>query len=161
MRTAAHTQQGRRFVSYQMSIEPKSGYLHVIVTGQNTRANVIGYMEAVVRECTLRQCFRVLIEERLEGPRLGTLDVFEIVSTGSTRFLRTITAMAYVDVNAPSQEMMRFAENVAVNRAFPVRVFPTVLSAERWLQSEQPNSQAAGAPVAPKGRSAAPKPRHR
>jgi hypothetical protein len=96
MRTAAHTQQGRRFVSYEISIEPKSGYLHVIVTGQNTRADVIAYMEAVIRECTLRQCFRVLIEERLEGPRLGTLDVFEIVSTGSARFLRTITAMAYV-----------------------------------------------------------------
>jgi hypothetical protein len=84
----------------------------------------------------------VLIEERLEGPRMGTLDVFEIVSSGSTRFLRTITAMAYVDVNAPSQEMMQFAETVAVNRAFPVRVFPSVLSAERWLQSEEQNAPA-------------------
>jgi len=144
MRTAAHTQQGRHFVSYEMSIEPKSGYLHVTVTGQNTRTNVIAYMEAVIRECTLRQCFRVLIEERLQGPRMGTLDVFEIVSAGSARFLRTITAMAYVDVNAPSQEMMQFAENVAVNRAFPVRVFPTVLSAERWLQAE---AQKASAPA--------------
>jgi len=161
--TAAHTQQGRRFVSYEISIEPKPGYLHVVVTGQNTRAVVIGYMEEVIRECTLRQCFRVLIEERLEGPRLGTLDVFEIVSTGSTRFLRTITAMAYVDVNAPSQEMMQFAENVAVNRAFPVRVFPTVLSAERWLQSEQERStsRVAGAAVAPRGKREAAKPRHR
>jgi hypothetical protein len=152
MRTAAHAQQGRRFVSYEMSIEPKSGYLHVTVTGQNTRANVIAYMEAVIRECTLRQCFRVLIEERLEGPRMGTLDVFEIVSSGSTRFLRTITAMAYVDVNAPSQEMMQFAETVAVNRAFPVRVFPSVLSAERWLQSEEQNASASAraGPIRPR-----------
>jgi hypothetical protein len=29
-------------------------------------------MEEVIRECTARRCFRVLIEERLEGPRLGT-----------------------------------------------------------------------------------------
>ena len=120
-------------MSYHMGIEAKPGYLHFIVTGDNTRDNVVRYMEEVVRECTLRQCFRALIEERLEGARLGTLDVFEMVSAGSNRFLRTLQAMAYVDVNARSQEMMQFAENVAVNRAFPVRVFPTVTAAERWM----------------------------
>jgi hypothetical protein len=59
--------------------------------------------------------------------------------------------MAYVDVNAPTQEMMQFAENVAVNRAFPVRVFPTVHAAERWLHAEQQQSisPAAAASSAP------------
>ena len=138
-------------MSYELTIEPKPGYLHVIVIGANTRENVMRYMEEVVRECTLRQCFRVLVEERLAGPRLGTLDVFEMVATGSTRFLRTLKAMAYVDVNARDQEMMQFAENVAVNRAFPVRVFPTVVAAERWLQAEQQHSisPAAAAAAAP------------
>jgi len=135
-------------VSYELTIEPRPGYLHVIVIGANTRENVVRYTEEVVRECTLRQCFRVLVEERLEGPRLGTLDVFEMVSTGSTRFLRTLKAMAYVDVNARDQEMMQFAENVAVNRAFPVRVFPTVAAAERWLQAEQQHSISAAAAAA-------------
>jgi hypothetical protein len=133
------------FVTYELTIEPRPGYLHIIVSGDNTRENVAGYMEEVVRECTLRQCFRVLLEERLTGPRLGTLDVFELVSAGSTRFLRTLTAMAFVDVNAHNQEMMQFAENVAVNRAFPVRVFPTVLAAERWLQTEHRQSISPGA----------------
>jgi hypothetical protein len=150
-------------VTYELTIEAKPGYLHVIVRGDNTRENVARYMEEVVRECTLRQCFRVLVEERLAGPRLGTLDVFELVSTGATRFLRTLTAMAFVDVNARNQEMMQFAENVAVNRAFPVRVFPTVLAAGRWLQSEQlqsisPGAAATSAPGAGKGKDA-PKPR--
>jgi len=144
-------------VSYELTIEPRPGYLHVIVTGDNTRENVVRYMEEVLRECTLRQCFRVLIEERLEGPRLGTLDVFEMVSTGSTRYLRTLKAMAYVDVQAHNQEMMQFAENVAVNRAFPVRVFLTVLAAERWLAAEQqqsisPAAAAAAAPVPKAGK---------
>jgi len=80
-------------VGYALTIEPKPGYLHVVVTGDNTRDTVIRYMDEVVRECTLRQCFRVLVEERLAGPRLGTLDVFEMVATGSTRFLRTLKAM--------------------------------------------------------------------
>jgi len=145
---AERAQQGG-FVTYALTIEPKPGYLHIIVTGDNTRENVVRYMEEVVRECTLQQCFRVLIEERLEGPRLGTLDVFEIVSSGSTRYLRTLKAMAYVDANARSQEMMQFAENVAVNRSFPVRVFPTVLAAERWLQAEQQQSISPAAAAAP------------
>jgi len=135
-------------VTYELTIEPKPGYLHVIVRGDNTRENVARYMEQVVRECTLRQCFRVLVEERLEGPRLGTLEVFELVSSGATRFLRTLRAMAFVDVNTRNQEMMQFAENVAVNRAFPVRVFPTVLAAERWLQAEQQQSISPGAAAA-------------
>ena len=142
-------------MDYKLIVQPEPGYLHIVVTGENTRANVMRYMEEVVRECTLRQCFRVLVEERLEGPRLGTLDVFEMVATGSARFLRTLKAMAYVDVNAPTQEMMQFAENVAVNRAFPVRVFPTVHAAERWLQAEQqqsisPTAAASSAPGAGK-----------
>jgi hypothetical protein len=123
-------------MTYQLAIREQPGYLHAVITGVNTRENVTHYMEQVIRECTLRQTFRVLVEERLEGPRLGTLEVFEMVAAGSTRFLRTLKAMAYVDVNAPDGEMMRFAENVAVNRAFPVRVFATVAAAERWLQSE-------------------------
>jgi hypothetical protein len=142
-------------MSYQLAISEKPGYLHVVVTGENSRQNVTRYMEDVIRECTLRQCFSVLIEERLEGPRLGTLEVFEMVAAGSTRFLRTLKAMAYVDVNATSPEMMRFAENVAVNRAFPVRMFATVAAAEKWLN---PGRDRAAAPFAGAGTGA---PKHR
>jgi len=42
--------------------------------------------------------------------------------------------MAYVDLNAEG-DVMRFAEDVAVNRGFPVRVFPTVAAADEWLLS--------------------------
>jgi hypothetical protein len=131
-------------MSYQLAISEKPGYLHVLVTGENSRENVTRYMEDVIRECTLRQCFRVLVEERLEGPRLGTLEVFEMVAAGSTRFLRTLKAMAYVDVNATGPEMMRFAENVAVNRAFPVRMFTTVAAAENWLNAGPQRAVTAG-----------------
>ena len=132
-------------MSYQLQISDKPGYLHVVVSGENSRENVTRYMEELIRECTLRQCFRVLVEERLEGPRLGTLEVFEMVSAGSTRFLRTLKAMAYVDVNADGIEMMRFAENVAVNRAFPVRTFTTVAAAESWLKAGLQRAVTAGA----------------
>jgi hypothetical protein len=119
-------------MTYTLTIHPKPGYLHTVVTGWNSRENVVRYIEDVIRECAARKCFRVLIEERLEGPRLGTLDVYEIVSEGSGRFRGVLEAMAYVDVNAEG-DLMQFAENVAVNRAFPVAVFSTVGDAEKWL----------------------------
>jgi hypothetical protein len=123
------------FMSYELTIEQKPAYLHVIVTGQNSGQTVSRYMEEVVKECATRGIFRVLIEERLSGPRLGTIEVFGMVSKGSARFQRTLQAMAYVDVNAQG-DVMRFAEDVAVNRGFPVKVFPSVAAAEEGLASE-------------------------
>jgi hypothetical protein len=49
-------------------------------------------------------------------------------------------AIAFVDVNRQG-DLMEFAETVAVNRSFPLKVFATVDEAERWLLS------APGAPV--------------
>jgi hypothetical protein len=132
-------------VSYQLSIELKAGYLHCRVTGENTTRNVAGYMEEVMRECATRGVPRVLIEEQLTGPRLPTFEVFAMVSRGTVRFQRTLIAMAYVDVNAVG-DGMRFAEDVAVNRGFPVRVFTTVAAAEEWLTREYPSDAAATRP---------------
>jgi hypothetical protein len=119
-------------MTYKLTINQKPTYLHAIVTGLNNRENVVGYMEEVVHECTARNCFRVLIEERLDGPRLGTQDVFEIASEGSHRVRGILKAIAYVDVNAEG-DLMQFAETVAVNRGLPVMVFSTVADAEKWL----------------------------
>jgi hypothetical protein len=74
-----------------------------------------------------------MIEERLEGPRLGIVDVYRIVSEGTVRALGQIEMIAYVDVNAEG-DLMKFAEDVAVNRFLRVAVFSSVSDAELWLQ---------------------------
>ncbi len=122
-------------MTYELTIRREPTYLHAVVTGRNSLENVRGYLEEIHRECRARGCSRVLIEERLEGPRLGTLDVFKIVIEGSNRGREMMTAIAYVDVNAET-DLMRFAETVAVNRVLPVAVFSTVADAERWLRNE-------------------------
>ena len=119
-------------ISYKLTIIQKPKYLHVIVTGLNTRENVARYLEELQRECTNRDGRRVLIEERLEGRRLDTMDVFETASEGSQRALGCFEAIAYVDVNAEG-DLMKFAETVAVNRFLPVEVFSSVSDAEKWL----------------------------
>jgi len=121
-------------MAYQLTIIQKPSYLHAIVTGQNTRENVAQYLQEVLRECMARECFRVLIEERLEGPRLGVLDVFEIASRGSKNALGKLQAISFVDVNAEGP-LMEFAETVAMNRALPIRVFSKVSDAEEWIRT--------------------------
>jgi hypothetical protein len=127
-------------MSYQLTIIENAGYLHFTVTGENTRENVARYMEQVMQECRARDCRRVLIEERLQGPRLAMIDVFSLAATGSMRHAGALMSMAYVDVHA-SGDNMHFAENVAVSRAFPVRVFATVAAARQWLEGQSPTNE--------------------
>lgn len=124
-------------MAYELKVEQKPGYLHFTVTGRNTADNVKRYMEEVMRECSARRCPRVLIEENLEGPRLGTMDVFTLVTAGSKRYHGVLEALAFVDLNAEGG-VMRFAEDVAVNRGIPVRVFGNVAGAEKWLLAHSP-----------------------
>ena len=119
-------------MAYELKVEQKPGYLHFTVTGRNTPDNVTRYMQQVMQECAARRCARVLIEESLEGPRLGTMDVFTMVTAGAKRYHGLLEALAFVDLNAEGG-VMRFAEDVAVNRGIPVRVFRTVDGAEKWL----------------------------
>ena len=119
-------------MSYEMTITQKPTYLHAIVTGQNSKENVAAYIKELQREMTGQSCCRLLIEERLEGPRLRAIDVFNIVSEASDLASRNFKAIAYVDVYAEGSAM-KFAETVAVNRGVSVQVFSSVSEAEKWL----------------------------
>ena len=119
-------------MSYKLTITQKPTYLHIIVTGQLSEENVLRYFEEIHRECTARNCFRILIEENLDGPRLSVIKVFELVLKESNKSRGLFEAIAYVDVNAVG-DSMKFIENVAVNHGLPVTVFSTVVNAEKWL----------------------------
>ena len=95
-----------------------------------------GYLQAVQRECEMRNCFSVLIEENLSGRRLETWDVYRVVAEGSGRSAGRFEAIAFVDVHAQG-ELMVFAETVAVNRGLPLNEFSTVAEAEAWLASRE------------------------
>ncbi len=117
---------------YQLTVKAEGTFLHVIVTGTNDADTVARYLNDVRRECIARQCFRVLIEEHLEGPRLSTFPVYKVASEGSERARGLLHAVAYVDANAEGH-LMEFAETVAVNRGLPMSVFATVSEAREWL----------------------------
>ncbi|MCU0461199.1 MAG: hypothetical protein MUF36_04175 [Bacteroidales bacterium] len=122
--------------SYKLTFQSKVSYLHVVVTGINNKTNVESYLKEVVLECKSRNFRRVLIEEHLDGPRLGAMDVYQIVSDTSCILQGYLKSMAYVDMNAKG-DLMDFAETVALNRCAPVAVFSTVSDAEKWLLSKK------------------------
>ena len=93
------------------------------------------YLDDIKRECETQDCYSVLIEERLDGPRLPTMDVFAIASEGSMKALGVFHAIAYVD--QLMGDMADFAEMVAVNRGMPVRFFRNVEAAEKWLGAQE------------------------
>ena len=120
---------------YKLTIEQETGYLHAIVTGTNGEDTVRGYMAELIRECVSRNCLRVLIEERLDGPRLGTLPVLEMVSQESKHLRGKLRTIAFVDVHAPADNLMQFAADIAVNRGVPLAVFASVSEAKAWLRT--------------------------
>lgn len=121
-------------MNYEVSVERRRRFIHVTVRGEN-RPNVVSrYLRDIVEECRRQDCYRVLIEEKLQGPRLGAGDVFEIASEGATEALGVLQAVAYVDEKMG--DMAEFAETVAINRGMPVKTFASVADAEEWLDSQ-------------------------
>jgi hypothetical protein len=123
-------------MAYEVKVTQKPTYLHFIVTGENCKDTIMGYVDEINRECAARNCFRILIEERLDGPRMSITDVFELVQKLSSENRGIFKAIAYVDVNAIDNSM-KFAEDAFVNRALPMAVFTTVPDAEKWLMSRK------------------------
>jgi hypothetical protein len=117
---------------YKLTTIQKPTYLHFIITGKNTVENIGRYFEEINRECAARKVFRILVEERLDGPRLDVIKVLELISEQSCKYRGIFEAIAYADLNAEGNSM-NFIENVAVNRGLPMSVFSTVADAEKWL----------------------------
>jgi hypothetical protein len=124
-------------MAYTLTLRETPIYLHALVTGENNRESVAGYLQDIRRECVARGRRRVLVEERLRGARLSTTDVFAVVMAEASRAVGVFEAIAYVDVNAGG-DMMKFAESVALERGIPVRLFGSLAEAEKWLADPWP-----------------------
>lgn len=120
-------------MNYELAFNHHAKYIHAQVVGESSAETVVEYMRDVQSESERSDCFRVLIEEKLSGPRLEVIEIFDLVTAGSRSAAGIFEALAYVDKNAGSPDMARFAETVAVNRGIPVAVFTSVEEARNWL----------------------------
>lgn len=124
-------------MNYEITFRRNEGYVHAKIVGKNTQETVVQYMQDVRNECESQDCYRVLIEENLTGPRLDTIDIFDMIATGSREMLGVFEALAYVDTNAETGDMAEFAETVAVNRGIPAAAFTAVEDARNWLNRKK------------------------
>ena len=118
-------------MSWEIEFEERDTYLFVRVTGENSPEAVLNYTEAMLRHCQETGYNRVLIHERLRGPRLSIVELFGLLAEGSRRAMGKLQAIAYVDEDMGATA--EFAENVAVNRGMPMATFDNVDAAKAWL----------------------------
>lgn len=121
-------------MNYTVKFEKHPEFLQATVIGRNEANVVSAYLSEILAECKKLQCFRILIDERLDGARLDAGDIFDIASEGAQKALGVFQAVAYVEQNMG--DMAEFAETVAINRGMPVRAFTSVQDAERWLVAQ-------------------------
>ena len=111
-------------MSYSLDIENKGEYLHAVVRGEKTLANVLSYFEEIYGACLLYHCSKVLIEERLDGPALDTFDIFVIVTKNYTKAKSIDLRLAFVDVHVDRDiQGLKFGENLAHIRGVNVKLF--------------------------------------
>jgi len=122
--------------SYSVTIRSEGSYLPATVVGENGREAVLGYFREVREACRLRDCYRLRVEERLEGPRFGVEELQELMLQVATEAGVFYEAFAYVDVNATTDTIARVARQV-VEPGAAVGVFATVAEAERWLRAKE------------------------
>jgi hypothetical protein len=120
---------------YTIRIEQKKGYLHARIVGENTPEVTRSYVVELIDACRRAQCSAVLVEENLEGPRMGAGELYGIIHELHAEFRSAIHIAAFVDANPlRSDANMQFVENASANRGASVAGFRTVAEAEAWLR---------------------------
>lgn len=118
---------------YEIDFEQQPGYLLAKVTGENSPETVEAYMADILRKCEEHSCFRVVIHECLQGPRLSATDIYQMFTETSPHWSGRFHQVAYVDEHMG--EMAKFAENVGVNRGMPIAVFADLGEAVTWMET--------------------------
>ena len=123
--------------SYRISIEQRTQYLYVTVTGTSSVETIARYIADIREACVRLRVFKVLVLANLDGPGVSMLDLYKVVASGSDDSTGFGLRAAYVELNPiRSDANMQMAENVAHTRGIPIKTFRDVASAEAWLLAE-------------------------
>ena len=119
-------------MAYELTIEERPNYVHVIAEGDRTPENAHRFLKDAWEACQRTGRTAVLLDLRLTGPPLDYADIFRVISERSADGSK-LRKVAYVQSSTPDPTRPQFAETVALNRAVPARLFPDIASAARWL----------------------------
>ena len=117
---------------YRIEVVVHDSYLHAAVWGTHTPDNVLRFLGEVHEACVANRKDSVLLDMRLEGPTMGTGNIFSVIQQRSDPG-RELRRIAYVDAGRDPGKA-KFAETVARNRGVNVRLFASVEEAKKWLE---------------------------
>ena len=121
---------------YDVTIQPFDDHIRACVSGTRVPGQAVANADLVgknlVELCREKRINKVLLVLDLSG-RLSAVDAYEIVSSSEQYGWSREIKLAFVDLNSESLEDSYFTETVAVNRAFPMRVFDNEEDALHWL----------------------------
>ena len=137
-----HLSLRRAAMSYDLTVEEKTGYLHIRVSGENSAVNLRRYLREIYETSARMGISSVLIEEDLCGAGLDSLEVYRVVSEASAETSPIISQIAYVDVNPEhSGTNVDLGVAVARDRGVNVRSFLNLGDAEEWLSRPRSTTQ--------------------
>ncbi len=117
---------------YVLQLEERSGYLYAHVTGGPDFLDLSRrFWSEIAVACRRTGARKLLVEAALFGTA-SVMDVYQLVSELLGMGFASIK-IAYVNKGTLTEEIMRFAETVALNRGAWGRVFTEVALAEQWL----------------------------
>jgi hypothetical protein len=121
-------------MGYEIAIEQKPTYLHLIGTGEMSAGNARRFLVDAYRAAGERNCACVLLDMRFSGS-LGLGSIFSVIEERSHEGIR-LKRVAYVEANLGLRpDAAEFATLVATNRGVNVRLFSCLADAERWLEA--------------------------
>lgn len=124
-------------MDYSFSISATGQYLHAVIHGKNSVANVDRYLRQIQDAVEEHGCRNILIEEQLTGAGLDTFDIFEVIRTHAKYARNHKLRIAYIDLNRDHHRTtVAFGENLANILGVNVKVFSAADEAVLWLTAQ-------------------------
>lgn len=123
-------------MALEVSIQECKDHIRVEVSGERTSGNekedAINLWTQVVEVCRKSEVKKILVISTLTG-RVPAVKTYDIAGNPEAFGWSREYKLALVDLDENSRQHNLFAEDVAVNRGFHVKVFDNEEDAKDWL----------------------------
>ncbi len=127
------------FMNCSVDIEQKDHYLHAVITGEKSLVNANACFNEIFSACVFYRCSNVLIESRLQGMSLDSIEMFDLVKKNYVKANSIGMRIAVVDtVSDHEHRGLKFGENLALISGVNVRIFDEPSDPEiiTWLNDK-------------------------
>ncbi|MGD8777674.1 MAG: hypothetical protein PVH88_01795 [Ignavibacteria bacterium] len=123
-------------MAYNYTIEEIKNYLKVVVTGRREKASHleddIKVWLKISEACKAKRLDKILVLYDITG-KLTTTAIFEWIGSPESFGWSRKFKLALVDLNEETRKELLFAETIAYNRGYTLKIFANENEALAWL----------------------------